>query len=137
MHRLTDWHRSITKIHEDLRDTDISDRQIDGLIFALHTGQITRADYIEIAGVSPITATRDLARLARGKLLVAEGKTRSRVYRLSKSLIPNNSEPPPESSDWRQPNLIPEGRIGRGWGPYQQIEDEESGPSRSPASAPS
>ena len=108
VHRLTDWHRSITKIHEDLRDTDISDRQIDGLIFALHTGQITRADYIEIAGVSPITATRDLARLARGKLLVAEGKTRSRVYRLSKSLIPNNSEPPPESSDWRQPNLIPE-----------------------------
>ena len=31
----------------------------------------------------------------------------------------------------------PRGRIGRGWGPYQQIEGDESGPSRSPASAPS
>ena len=31
----------------------------------------------------------------------------------------------------------PRGRIGRGRGPYQQIEGDESGPSRSPASAPS
>jgi predicted HTH transcriptional regulator len=47
------------------------------------TGRITRSDYIEIVGVSPETASRDLARLVTEDLLVAEGQTRSRTYRLS------------------------------------------------------
>ena len=69
-------------------------------------GTITRADYIEIAGVSPITATRDLARLARGKLLVAEGKTRSRIYRAK----PDSKQPrtAPRILGLATANLIPE-----------------------------
>lgn len=107
---LTDWRRKIDEAHEILRDTAMSDRQIDGLIFALRTGQITRADYIEITAVSPVTASRDLAGLVRNNLLVPEGKTRSRVYRLAESLTSARRQPPQDPSDWQQPALIPDGQ---------------------------
>ena len=46
----------------------------------MQTGSMTRGVYVEITGVSPITASRDLAKLVELGFLVAEGKTRSRVY---------------------------------------------------------
>ena len=57
-------------------------RLADALAYAHQTGAITRSEYIEITGVSPVTASRDLARLVETGLFVSEGKTRSRVYRL-------------------------------------------------------
>ncbi|MCL5957973.1 MAG: Fic family protein [Chloroflexi bacterium] len=78
--RLTDWRMMVDRIHERLRTRGLSERQIDGLIYASHCGSITRKDYIEITGVSPLTATRDLADLATMKLLAPKGAGRNRVY---------------------------------------------------------
>ena len=77
---LTDWHRMMEGIYEMVEGTDMTRRHADGLAYAYHVGRMTRADYIEITGVSPQVASRDLAKLAKRGLLVAEGKTRSRVY---------------------------------------------------------
>lgn len=77
---LTDWHRKMEGIYRALEKDDINHRQADGLVFAVRMGAITRADYIEIAGVSPVTASRDLARLVRKEWLVPRGETRGRVY---------------------------------------------------------
>ena len=52
----------------------------DALAFAYRAGQITRADYMEITGVSPATASRDLAVLVEAGVLIPKGKTRSRIY---------------------------------------------------------
>ena len=70
-YELTDWRRKIGEAHEVLRDTAMSDRQIDGLIFALRTGQITRADYIEITRASlPSRPPETWPDSHAGKLLV-------------------------------------------------------------------
>ncbi|MCH8062759.1 MAG: Fic family protein [Chloroflexi bacterium] len=79
--RLTDWHRMMQDLHVSGSDAGLTPRQVDGHMYALHLGQITRSDYIEVTGVSPLTASRDLAKLVELGLLEAEGKTRSRVYR--------------------------------------------------------
>ena len=79
--RLTDWHRMMQELHISGADAGLTSRQVDGHMYARHLGQITRADYIEVTGVSPLTASRDLAKLVELGLLEAEGKTRSRVYR--------------------------------------------------------
>ena len=77
---LTEWHRMMEDIHKDGAGAGLAPRQVDGHIFAIRTGQITRADYIEITGVSPVTASRDLAHLVRMGLLAAEGRGRARRY---------------------------------------------------------
>jgi DeoR/GlpR family transcriptional regulator of sugar metabolism len=46
----------------------------------MQTGQMTRGDYVEITGVSPVTASRDLAYLVEKGMLKAQGMTRNRVY---------------------------------------------------------
>jgi len=78
--QLTDWRMAIDKIHSAWKPLGISDRQIDGLIYAEKMGSISRKDYVEIAGVSPITAMRDLASLAERKLLAVKGASRNRRY---------------------------------------------------------
>ncbi len=77
---LTGWHRQMRDIYQALEKLDLNHRQADGLIYAARTGRITRPDYIEITNASPVTASRDLARLVQEGYLTAEGKTRSRVY---------------------------------------------------------
>ena len=79
--KLTDWRMMVDRTHRTLKDVGLNERQVDGLIYATNIGHITRKDYIEITGVSPLTATRDLAMLAERKLLKPEGSGRSRKYR--------------------------------------------------------
>lgn len=77
---LTDWRRSMDRLHKTLAKVNVSERQTDGLAYAIRTGRITRSDYIEITSTSPVTASRDLAYLAREGWLIPIGKTRSRIY---------------------------------------------------------
>ena len=71
-------------------------RQADGFAFAFQTGQITRSDYMEISGVSAATASRDLGALAEAGVLIAEGLTRSRVYRPGPLTAEPSEQPAPE-----------------------------------------
>ena len=79
--RLTDWHRMMQELYDRGQEGGLVERQVDGHMFAIRSGRITRSDYIEITGVSPVTASRDLALLVEAGLLVPEGKTRARIYR--------------------------------------------------------
>lgn len=81
--RLTDWRRRVDQVHKELEKLDINHRQADGLVFAAQVGHISRADYVEITGASAVTASRDLAFLARNGWLTAEGNTRARIYRFA------------------------------------------------------
>ena len=76
----TDWHRMMQSLYDSGEKDGLNPRQIDGHMFAVHTGKITRGDYLQITGVSPVTASRDLAVLVRRGLLTFEGSTRARVY---------------------------------------------------------
>ena len=79
--RITDWHRAMEGFYKAVQAKGWDRRNAEGLAFARWTGQITRSDYMEISGVSPATASRDLAMLTRAGVLIKEGKTRSSVYR--------------------------------------------------------
>jgi Fic family protein len=79
---LTDWQMLVDQLHQELRPLGLLDRQIDGLLYASRKGEITRRDYVEITGVSPLTATRDLVVLVERGQLVPEGSGRSRLYRV-------------------------------------------------------
>jgi Fic family protein len=81
MGTLTDWHRMMQQAYKMFASKGWGQRQAEGYIFALQTGQITRPDYIEITGVSPVTASRDLSELVQVGILTPEGKTRARIYR--------------------------------------------------------
>lgn len=111
--RLTDWHRMMEGSDKLMVKVGLHSRMAEPLAFASRTGQITRADYIGIAGVSPQTASRDLARLVSEDLLVAHGATRSRVYRLSLAVqeeMRKYAEQVQDSRGLRRP-VPPEGRI--------------------------
>lgn len=90
--KLTDWHRNMTEVYKGLEKMDLNHRQADGFVYALRTGKITRAEYIEITGAAPVTASRDLARLAEEGWLVPVGRTRARIY------TPRTPKPEPEST---------------------------------------
>ncbi|MEX1193449.1 MAG: Fic family protein [Dehalococcoidia bacterium] len=77
---LTDWHRSVEQVYAALQGSNISHRQTEGIIFALRMGRLTRSDYTEIAGVSDVTASRDLRSLVAGGWLVPHGEGRGRYY---------------------------------------------------------
>jgi Fic family protein len=79
--RLTDWRIRVEQIHRGLAPLGFSDRQIDGLIYASKVGHVTRKDYMEVTGVSPLTATRDLQQIAKKGVLVPEGAGRNRRYK--------------------------------------------------------
>ncbi len=78
--RLTDWQMTVASIHNRYKEYGLRDRQIDGLIYAVRLGHLTRGDYREITGVGSVTATRDLRHLAQLELLEAQGTTRARRY---------------------------------------------------------
>ncbi len=78
---LTDWRRMMDEAYRDFDGLQLNHRQVDGLIFAMRAGSLTRSDYMEITNVSPVTASRDLHDLTERGLLIAEGRTRDRVYR--------------------------------------------------------
>jgi Fic family protein len=77
---LTEWHRMMQQVHERGEADGLASRQVDGLMFAVQAGLITRSDYIDVTGISPVTASRDLAYLVTLGHLRAEGKGRGRVY---------------------------------------------------------
>ena len=81
---LTDWRRRMETESQAL-GTSLSQRQIDGLLYAMQIGSITRSDYIKITNVSPMTASRDLRRLVSVGALEPEGRTRNRIYRYNPS----------------------------------------------------
>ena len=93
---LTDWHRKMEGVYAAMEKLDINHRQADALAFAVQTGQITRADYLDITGISPVTASRELKRLVESGFLNAEGKTRSRIYRFALEQPGLESAPTPE-----------------------------------------
>lgn len=78
--RMTDWHRRMEELQVTLASRNMRQRQVDGLLYAIQTGKITRGDYMQMAKVSPVTASRDLAELVKEGFLKAEGETRNRVY---------------------------------------------------------
>ncbi|MFQ6028081.1 MAG: Fic family protein [Dehalococcoidia bacterium] len=100
---LTDWHRMMQDLQRTAASEGWEPRFAEGYAFAMNTGQITRADYIEITGVSPATASRDLAELVKAGMLIPEGKTRTRVYRVSPPESKTSSPAPEE-----QLALLPE-----------------------------
>jgi Fic family protein len=79
---LTDWHRSMESVYASLSQADIFHRQADAIIVAMKMRKLRRADYIEIAGVSAITASRDLADLVTKNWLEPHGQGRGRYYTL-------------------------------------------------------
>lgn len=78
--KLTDWHREMTDVYKTLEGFDVNQRQSEGLMYAVRMGRLTRPDYVEVTGASPITASRDLAWLVQKGLLEPQGNTRARVY---------------------------------------------------------
>jgi Fic family protein len=80
---LTDWHRWLQVGYTLAATEGLKQRQAEACVYARQAGQITRSDYMEIAGVSAATASRDLAELVKAGWLITEGKTRSRIYRLA------------------------------------------------------
>lgn len=91
---LTEWHRMMERFHKKFSEIGITSRQVDGIAFAVQVGQITRSDYMEIAGVSSATASRDLAQLVEKGVMIPEGNTRTRIYRVAQTEVqPKNSQP--------------------------------------------
>lgn len=78
--KLTDWRMWVDKVHREWAPMGLSDRETDGLIYAVNVGSIARRDYMEIAGVSPLTATRDLSHMVEIRLLIPRGTGRNRRY---------------------------------------------------------
>ena len=77
---LMNWQRMIQEVYSSAADRGWTARQADGLVLAFQAGKISRPDYIDITGVSPVTASRDLAEMVEAGMLVPNGKTRARVY---------------------------------------------------------
>ena len=78
--RTTGWHRMMQQAHDKWAASGWPQRHVDAYAFAVQTGQLTRSDYMEITGVSPATASRDLNDMVNVGVLRVEGKTRTRVY---------------------------------------------------------
>ena len=100
---LVELNRVMDEVAKIFTDQDWMPRHADGFAFAFQAGQITRSDYMEITGVSQATASRDLSELVGAGILVAEGKTRTRLYRPNPERFKTPPEVPPE-----QLSLIPE-----------------------------
>ncbi|MBM3932765.1 MAG: Fic family protein [SAR202 cluster bacterium] len=81
VNRLNNWHRLSLDLGKDDAEMGLPSRLVDGHLYAMGTGQITRSEYMDLTGMSELAATRDLAKLVDKGLLTYEGKTKSRVYR--------------------------------------------------------
>lgn len=97
---LTDWHRMMEPFYTDAEALGLNYRQIDGMAYAMQTGQITRGDYMEITDASPVTASRDLAKLVDKGLLRSEGETRNRIYIWKPGESQKKKPPPPEQASF-------------------------------------
>lgn len=84
--QLTTWHQQVEALHREAQKLGLLDRQADALAFLVRTGRLTRADYVDIADVAPVTATRDLKDLLDKGLIIGLGATASRHY-LASALI--------------------------------------------------
>ena len=78
--RLGNWYQMMRQAQSFWANNGWPERHMDAYSFAVQTGQITRGDYMEITGVSPATASRDLNEMVNVGVLRVEGKTRTRVY---------------------------------------------------------
>lgn len=78
--KLTDWRMWIEEVHKKFIPLGLNERQVDGLIYAVRAGQITRKDYAEIARVSLLTASRDLANMVGRGILEPRGSGKGRKY---------------------------------------------------------
>lgn len=78
--RLTKWHQTVAVLYQALEPLNVNHRQTDGMALALRSGKVTRREYMEMTGASPLTASRDLARLVELGILNPQGKTRGRFY---------------------------------------------------------
>lgn len=78
--QLAKWHQMVAVLYEAMEPLNVNRRQTDGMALALRTGRLTRAEYMEMTSASPLTASRDLARLVDLGILIPRGKTRGRVY---------------------------------------------------------
>ena len=101
---LSDWHRMMSELYRLAETAGLNHRQADGFMFATRKGRLTRADYIEITGASPITASRDLAQMVKLGLFKPEGKTRARVYIYD----PESSKLASDDEDGEQLRLVEE-----------------------------
>ncbi len=101
--RLTEWQMLVDAVHLELRPIGLMDRQIDGYIYASRRNEITRREYIEVTGVSPLTATRDLAVLVTKGIMKPIGKGRGRIYKLTEGAIP---KPQPQDRQSEQLELL-------------------------------
>ena len=77
---LIKWHQEMQEVYSSTAERGWTARQADGLVMAFQAGKITRPDYVEITGVSPVTASRDLAEMVEAGMLVPVGQTRARFY---------------------------------------------------------
>ncbi len=100
---LTGLQKAMREIQQIFTQKGWQQRQADAFVFALQVGEISRSEYIQITGVSPVTASRDLAAMANDGVFTAEGKTRRRIYRP----VLLNTVPKDEISREQQP-LVPE-----------------------------
>ena len=91
-----DWHRMMQQAHDMWAAKGWPQRQADAYAFAVQAGRITRSDYMEITGVAPVTASRDLAEMTNAGIMIAEGKTRRRIYRPVPLDAGSKGEPPTE-----------------------------------------
>jgi Fic family protein len=77
---LETWHHGIEGLHEAAGAGELLPRQAEALVLLLRAGELTRADYAEVAGVSAVTASRDLRELMARGWVTAEGATTTRRY---------------------------------------------------------
>jgi Fic family protein len=92
--RLTDWRMMLEAFHKSMASSGLNQRQMDGLLYATRIGQISRKDYCEITGVSPLTGTRDLMEMTKRGLLIPDGQGRNRVYKHKGQAKPSDKEQP-------------------------------------------
>ena len=78
--RMTDWHRQVDALQRSLSAAGVRQRQVEAMQLAAKTGRITRADYMQMTGLSHQTASSDLADLVAKGFLRPEGETRRRTY---------------------------------------------------------
>ena len=97
--RLTDWRMMLEAFHKSMASSGLNERQMDGLLYASRIGQISRKDYCEITGVSPLTGTRDLMEMTKRGLLIPDGQGRNRVYK-------HKGQGQAKPSDKEQPKLL-------------------------------
>lgn len=78
--QIVDFRRLLEDISPRLRAVGATDRQIDGIAYALVHGSIRPKDYIRITGLTPAQASRNLKHLETLGVLQGTGYGRSRRY---------------------------------------------------------